>query len=220
VGFYPFITLLSKVLLMENTKLYQEDLASVRSMMEKSSKFISFSGLSGMLAGLYALLGAGFVYVKISRPSGTLTAETSLPSADITLLLATALAVLAASVLTGYLFSAHKARKHGVSFWTATTRHLLINLSIPLLCGGLFSGILLAKGYFTLIAPVLLIFYGLALLQASTNLYDEIRYLGYSEIFLGLVCTLSPSYSLLLWALGFGVLHMIYGALMYRKYDR
>ncbi|HMI66070.1 MAG TPA: hypothetical protein VK517_08550, partial [Cyclobacteriaceae bacterium] len=72
---------------------------------------------------------------------------------------------------------------------------------------------------FGIVAPSFLIFYGLALINASPNLYEEIRYLGYSEILLGLLCAVLPNYGLLFWAIGFGLFHILYGAVMYKKYD-
>ncbi|MBT1700273.1 hypothetical protein KK083_25525, partial [Fulvivirgaceae bacterium PWU4] len=59
-----------------------------------------------------------------------------------------------------------------------------------------------------------------ALIQGGSNTYDEIRYLGYCEITLGLIAALFPGYGLLAWAMGFGVLHIVYGAIMYNKYDK
>jgi hypothetical protein len=96
----------------------------------------------------------------------------------------------------------------------------VVNLSIPLITGGLFILIVLGTGHYGLAAPASLIFYGLALIQASSNTYDEIRYLGFSEIILGLISAILPGFGLIFWALGFGVLHIVYGTIMYNKYDK
>jgi putative exporter of polyketide antibiotics len=122
--------------------------------------------------------------------------------------------------LTGYVLASRKAKKLGLKVWDATSKRLVINLIIPLLTGGIFILILLAKGYYGIVAPACLIFYGLALINASANLFDEVRYLGFCEIVLGLVATLMPGFGLLFWAIGFGLLHIVYGALMFKKYDR
>lgn len=79
---------------------------------------------------------------------------------------------------------------------------------------------MLYNGHYGLAAPASLIFYGLALIQGSSNTYDEIRYLGFSEIVIGLICALYPGFGLLFWAVGFGVLHIAYGTVMYNKYDK
>jgi hypothetical protein len=116
--------------------------------------------------------------------------------------------------------SSKKAKKHGVKLWSSASRQLLINMLIPLVTGGIFILILLSTGHFGLTAPASLIFYGIALIQGSSNTFDEVRYLGFSEIILGLISAMLPGYGLLFWAIGFGVLHIIYGAIMYNKYDK
>jgi hypothetical protein len=202
---------------MEENKDYERDLASIRNIMERSAKFISLSGLSGVLAGIYALVAALYAYQYIywrelaERLDGyTVTSYHLIITAAIT---------LGASLATGFWLSYRKAQRLGQSIWNSTSRKLIMNLLIPLGAGGLFCLMMLWYGYIGLVAPACLLFYGLALLNASQNLFTEIRYLAYCEIVLGLVATAYMGYGLLFWALGFGVLHIIYGALMYRKYD-
>jgi len=190
--------------------------------MERSVKFISLSGLSGILAGTYALIGAAFAYFLIQYPlSITSYRQESVQSAPIIIkLLLIACIVLAASLITGFWLSSRKAKRSGTTIWNETSKRLFINLLIPLITGGIFILILLYNGHYGVVASACLIFYGLALINASANLYEEIRYLGYSEIILGLLSASLPGYGLLFWAIGFGVLHIFYGSLMYRKYDR
>ncbi len=204
---------------MNKSEDYQKDIESIRQLMERSVKFISLSGLSGILAGIYALLGALAAYLLIPYPLAPITYGVLSDQHIILQLLGIALAVLLASLLTGFALSSRKARKAGVKLWDATSRRLTFNLAIPLVTGGLFIFILLLSDHYAIIAPSFLIFYGLALLNASPNLYEEVRYLGYTEILLGLVCALIPRYGLAFWAVGFGVLHILYGAVMYKKYD-
>jgi uncharacterized membrane protein (Fun14 family) len=201
---------------------YEKDIASIRTMMERSAKFISLSGLSGVLAGTYALIGSGIAYYLIQYPLPVTAYRQEFilqPSVVLNLMLI-GIAVLAASLVTGFWLSYRKARRHNTSVWNETSKRLLINLMIPLVTGGIFILILLYNNHYGVVAPACLIFYGLALLQASGNLYEEVRYLGYFEIALGLLAAALPGYGLLFWAIGFGVLHIFYGALMYRKYDR
>ena len=207
---------------MKDVQEYERDLASIRSIMERSAKFISLSGLSGILAGLYALCGAVAAYFVIHYPLSPLSYRIysiNQPAALLKLLLIAA-AVLVASLTTGLILSNKKAKKHGLKFWTESSRRLLINVAIPLITGGLFILIMLYNGHFGLAAPASLIFYGLALIQGSSNTFDEIRYLGFCEIILGLISAFFSGYGLIFWALGFGVLHVVYGAIMYNKYDK
>ena len=217
-------TLYFKVLYMEDKDLYDE-ISSIKKMMERSTKFISLSGLSGILAGIYALLGSALAYNLIPENSG-LTAQPGrgffeVYSIDfIAVLSLIALAVLVLSVGTGVLLTARKARRNGQTVWNPTSRSMLKNGALPLLAGGFFILVLLSQGYYSLLSPACLIFYGLALTAASQYTYSDVKWLGVSEIVLGLLALLIPYLGLLFWALGFGVMHIIYGTLMYFKYDR
>ena len=200
---------------------YEQDIASIRAMMERSAKFISLSGLSGVLAGIYALTGATAAYFKVHYPLSPFRYRivSVRDPEEFFGLIFIAVVVLVASILTGIWLSHKKAKKYGLKLWTPTSRTLLTNMIVPLVSGGIFILIMLFTGHFGLAAPGCLIFYGLALIQASANTYQEIRYLGFCEIVLGLVSALLPGYGLLFWAVGFGVLHIVYGAIMHNKYD-
>jgi hypothetical protein len=201
---------------------FEEDLAEIRNLMEKSSKFISLSGLSGILAGVYALIGGATAYFLVQFPlPPTAYRQESVQGMPVIIQLSTiALLVLAASLITGLTLSARKAKALGLEMWNNTTWRLITNLAVPLVTGGIFIILLLIQGRYGLVAPVCLIFYGLALINASPKLYDEVRYLGYSEIILGLVATALPGFGLFFWTIGFGVFHVFYGAIMFRKYDQ
>jgi hypothetical protein len=207
---------------MEQKQTYQKDIESIRQLMERSVKFLSLSGLSGILSGVYALTGATVAYLIIYNPASPFEYhDQSAKEIMITAkLLIIALVVLVVSLLTGYKLASAKAKKLGLKVWDTTSKRLTVNLAIPLLAGGLFILILIGNGYYGIAAPACLIFYGLALINASQNLFDEVRYLSYCEIILGLVAAIMPAYGLFFWAFGFGVLHIIYGAVMFKKYDR
>ncbi len=199
----------------------EKDIEMIRSLMERSVKFLSLSGLSGILAGLYASIGAVVAYFMLYYPYSPFHYRIeSIQNTDVIVqLLILAVIVLVTSLVTGYWLSNRKAKKSGTTVWNATSKRLILNLSIPLATGGMFILILLSYGHFGVAAPASLIFYGLAILNACDNLFDEVRYLGYSEIIAGLICAALPGYGLLFWFVGFGLLHIIYGALMYKKYD-
>lgn len=206
---------------MKEIKEYEKDLASIRHMMERSSKFISLSGLAGVLAGIYALGGATAAYFLVHYPISPLHFRIYSVNEPGTLikLIGIATLVLAASLSTGLWLTHKKAQQHGLNLWSPASQKLLFNIAIPLVAGGVFILIMLYTGHFGLAAPASLIFYGLALVQGSPNTVDEIRYLGFSEIVLGLTSAIFPGYGLIFWAIGFGILHIVYGAIMYNKYD-
>ena len=206
---------------MENEK-YLKDISEIKNIMDKSSRFISLSGLSGILAGIYALVGAWFAYKTIYFDASTLGSYRNLVISfeAIEKLFFIATAVLVSSIITAVVLSMRKAKKSNESFWNATSKRLLINFMIPLASGGFFIIFLIEKEMFGLVAPLTLLFYGLACVNASKYTIGDIRYMGITMILLGLLSTWFLGYGLLFWALGFGVCHIVYGGMMYFKYDR
>lgn len=202
-----------------------EQIQEIKKMMQQSSRFISLSGLSGVFAGFFALAGAAAFYVYLHKNISygyTGIARTMPFDATIDLIrfcLIDAALVLVFSLLFGVFFTTRKAQNERQKIWNSITRHLLINLFIPLIAGGVFCLALLYYGLWALVAPATLIFYGLALLNASKYTLDEIKYLGLSEVALGLVGLFFLGYGLTLWAIGFGILHIVYGLIMYVKYE-
>ncbi|REC46279.1 hypothetical protein [Chryseobacterium pennipullorum] len=203
-----------------DTKNYHEDLSHIRSMMERSSRFISLSGLSGVVAGLAALIGATYVYFVLKREGIDYFegGRNFFAPALVWELVLTGVVILVVAVLSGYIFTAHKSRKKGLKIWDATTKRLLATFMIPLITGGVFCLALLFHHLFVWIAPTTLIFYGLALVNAEKYTLTDVKYLGYCQIVLGLFSLFFLGWGLVFWAIGFGVLHIVYGLIMHRKY--
>jgi hypothetical protein len=205
---------------MKEVKEYEKDIAAIRNTMDRSLKVVSLSGFSGILAGIYALIGAAMCYLYVGIPVNAKTvANVNLTDDQLASTIGIGLTVLFFAILTAYLLTRRKAKKMEVNVWNTAGKRLLSQFSIPIATGGLFALLLLLTDHPILVAPATLIFYGLALIQASANTVDEIRYLGFLQIMVGLICTGFPAYGLILWAFGFGVLHIVYGAIMYSKYD-
>ncbi|MBZ4190189.1 hypothetical protein [Niabella beijingensis] len=198
----------------------KDDLQHIRQMMERSSRFISLNGLSGVAAGLIALAGAAIAYWLFRQHDIDYFGESRYEySYSLELkLLVLAIVILVAAIGAGILFTIQKSKRNGLKIWNNTTKLLLGQLLIPLVAGGLFCLALFYHGLFGLIAPATLLFYGLALINASRYTFSDIQYLGYCEALLGIIASFIPGYGLVFWALGFGVLHIIYGLLMYKKY--
>jgi uncharacterized membrane protein YiaA len=196
---------------------YLQDISEIKMMMNKSSQFISLSGLAGILAGVYALIGAFVANQLLLNHKGYYI---TLESRTFQLIVLTAVLVLVLSVITATILTFGKAKKKGEKVWNATSKRMIINFLIPLATGGIFALILLRNGVYGLIAPVTLIFYGLSCVNASKYTFRDVRYLGITVIILGLLSTEFSGYALEFWALGFGVCHILYGSIMYFKYDR
>ena len=205
---------------MEKEK-YLQDLKEIRDIMDRSSRFISLSGLSGVSAGIIALAGAAFAYKYVYTSNDFLGYRMVMVSGkNISALILLGLIMFVLAIGLGIFFTHLKAKKKRAKLWDKPTKKLIINLLIPVGTGGILCLIFLLRGYIGLVAPFSLIFYGLGLVNASKYSFDELRSLGILEILLGLVATVFIGYGLLFWAVGFGVLHIVYGLLMHFKYDR
>jgi len=223
---------------MTGTDQHLESLKDIKSMMEKSSKFVSLSGLSGISAGICAIVGASAAYLKISSFytswNSRVTIYSSLDdtwqsrgqiplnvSNDLAFdLVLIALITLTAALISSTAFTANRARKNNHNMWDNTSKRLLTSVSLPLVTGGIFCLILLRHNLFGLLAPTTLVFFGLALINGSKFTLPEIRYVGLLNIVLGLLNGVFIGYGLLFWTLGFGVVNIVYGIYMYNKYER
>lgn len=195
-------------------KDYLKDISEIKNLMNRSSRFISLSGLSGIFAGIYAIIGALIAYLFLFPKSGEFL---TLHGLNFKLLLALLASVAILSIVTAYLLTTHKAKQNNEKIWDSTTRRLLINFLIPLVTGGIYIIIKLNSQHYGLSASLMLIFYGLALVNASKYTIGNVKYLGYAQIIIGLICAALPGYGLWFWLLGFGVFHIIYGSIMYLK---
>lgn len=200
-----------KVLSMKTEKEYIKDLTEIRSMMERSTKFLSLTGLSGILAGLYAIIGSYIAYNWIYGTAVTV---------DMFYFFILALAVLLLALGTAMVLSRRHSEKNGEQVWNPAARRLILNLAIPLVTGGIFVMILFFKDQVELIAPAMLLFYGMALVNAGKFTFEEVRFFGIIEILLGLIAAYYTDYGLLFWAVGFGFMHIVYGVYMHLKYEK
>lgn len=204
------------------------ELAHIRGLMERSTRFLSLSGLSGVVAGAVALAGAALARFHINEAlapdADPLTYDLQrapLPLDDLRLtLIQDALLVLVLALVGAFWFTWRRSRRTGQHVWDASARRLMVNMLVPLGAGGLFCLALFYYGLPGLVAPATLVFYGLTLLNASKYTLDEIRWLGLSELALGLISLLWLEAALLFWAIGFGAVHILYGGVMYLRHER
>jgi len=207
---------------MKSDQDYIRDIGEMRSMMERSSRFMSLSGLAGVMAGIYALSGTLIVFKVFDYNPGVniqpgRRGASSQAFSEVVML---GITILVLAVGTAMYLSFRKASKAGEKFWNAAARRLVINMAVPLVAGGIVLLIFISKGLAALTLPSSLLFYGLALYNASKFTYEEVRSLGIIQIILGLAGLVFIQYGLLFWALGFGILHIIYGVYMHYRYER
>lgn len=198
-----------------------ETVKEIRAMMERSSRFLSFSGTSAILVGIFALAGAFIAHNMIisarSKPDEYIETGWLLITYNLVFI---AIIVLVLSLATIVVFSIQKAIKKRQSFFNKPAYRTFFNFFLPLTTGGIFCVALLFNGNVGVIAPAMLLFYGLSLINASKYTYDNIFWLGCAQVLLGLLCAFSPGKGLLFWSLGFGVLHIVYGIYFYLAVER
>jgi hypothetical protein len=215
---------------MTPTHEHLKDLREIRSLMERSSRFIGLSGLSGVAAGICALIGAAAAYYYLDARPFEMDNQYAYYTKALNstkwgyryfefFFLNGILTVLAA-IASGIYFTTRRASQKGQGIWDKSAQRLLIHLAIPLVAGGFFCLAMMAHGYLAFVAPATLVFYGLALVNGSKYTLHDVFYLGLAEIALGLLAMFMLRYGLEFWAIGFGVLHIIYGTMMYFKYEK
>ncbi len=199
---------------------YENDLTHIRQMMERSSTFISLSGLSGVGAGLVALAGCALTfYILAQYQIDYFDGKPNYYSYEVLIQLAiVAISTLVLALASGVYFTVKKSKKLGHPLWSTATKNTIKSAAIPLVTGGLFCIIVTWHHLFYLVAPSMLIFYGLALVSASKYTQSDIFWLGLCELTLGLLAAVSVGYGLVFWGIGFGILHIVYGIWMYQKY--
>lgn len=208
----------------EGGELPEQTLKDIRQMMEKSTRFISLSGLSGIAAGVCALAGTWIAGKILDNYYGNYNSRGFFTGDEFSKLkiklIGLAVLVFLAAFAFAFFFTWRRARRQKVSLWGPVSKRLLWNMMLPLLAGAGFILAMLRYDDWVYVSSASLIFYGLALTNASKFTLTDIRYLGYCEIILGLVNMFYTGSGLYFWAMGFGVLHIVYGVIMWNKYER
>ena len=198
---------------------YIKDIKEIKDIMNRSSRFVSLSGLSGISAGIIALIGAYAAYETVYINQDYFGYRKAIITTEsLATLLLIAIGTVVLSIVTVIYFTTKETKKRNQKIWDHQTKRLLINLLIPLITGGILCLMLLLKGYIGIVAPLTLIFYGLALINASKYTLNEIRSLGIIQIAWGLIAVHFIGFGLLFWAVGFGILHIVYGVVMHLRY--
>jgi len=190
---------------MKNDTDYLKQLAEIHRMMEKTSRFISLSRFSGMVIGCYAIIAAYIASNILEKQEGS-------DGRDL-IVLGSVLLVL--SIATAFFFTLRRSKKLNLKLWGPGSKQLLAAMLVPLAAGGFLTGILILKEIHAFIIPAMLIFYGITLTNASRFSHRELFIIGILFIVLGLAAVWFPEAGLVIWATGFGLVHLIYGSWMY-----
>jgi hypothetical protein len=202
---------------------YLQDIGEIRSLMERSSKFISLSGWAGIFAGIYGLMGSyiALTYLDFNPQSLSVDTENNpFQQKQIFSAVQLALLVFLLAISFALFFTHRRAKRKDELLWTPTAKRLVMNMAVPLFTGGILILLFISKGFIGFVAPFSLLFYGIALFTISKFTFDEVKILGLIEILLGLISVYKVSLGLLFWAIGFGVVHIIYGIYVYFKYEK
>ena len=197
-----------------------QQIKAIHDMMERSSRFLHISGFAGVIAGMIALLAAWIAQDQFTFSPDSLDYDYTKMGGDPWNILLLGLGTLIISFGLGFMLARRNARKHGASSWTATSRKMLGYFATPLLTGGLVIALFWLKSWVAMAAPLSLIFYGLSLLHVSHFTLTDIRYLGIIEVILGLAAIFWIQHSLIIWGVGFGIVHIGYGMFIYIRYER
>lgn len=207
---------------MNKANQHLESINEIRSIMERSTTFVSLTGLSGVMAGLYGILT--FVIVSYKLDSMILDSNTifrMITERELQLFLVVVAAVsLSVTLLTALGLTIRKAGKRGLGVWDSVSRRFALHLFLPLGAGGLFTIALAYHGQLQLVCPAMLLFFGLALLSAARYVQMDMLWLSLIEICLGLAASFWYESGLIFWGVGFGLATLLYGILMYFKYER
>lgn len=207
----------------KKTQEYVNDINEIRSIMERSTKFMPLSGWAGIFAGIYALIGSYLAFFIFDfQPDKIFYNSVELENllSNISTIIYLALIIFILALGTTIFLSIKKASKKGESIWIPASKRLIINMAVPLIVGGIFILVIISHGLIGLVPPLTLLFYGLALFNAGKFTYNEVRILGLIQIILGLISSFNIELGIFFWAIGFGFVHILYGIYMHIRYER
>lgn len=188
-------------------------LNEIKTMMNRSSRFLNVSPAAPIVVGIYAVVAA-WTANRIYNGGWDIAPMLSVDTPyRMRMLSLAAIGLVALSVVTAALLCRYEARRRGERLTIdAAARRLIFNFALPLVVGGVLCFALLANGYYGISSSIMLVFYGMALTSASNHTFSSVRYLGYAELLLGLIDAFCQGYGLMFWTIGFGAMNIVFGA--------
>ena len=204
---------------MTNSKDAMKTLHDIKNIMEKSTKFSSISGLSFISAGTIALTCAFIVSKSLNVNILDKNLYNYISDSQKFQLIEIGFITLILAVLVALYFTYTKAKKNKVSLLKGSGLGLALHFGTPLAIGGVTTLTMLYYQHAVFVAPLLLIFYGLGIVSGSKFTHPELIYLGWIELILGCLGLFYLGHGLVIWSLGFGVAHILWGIYFYIKHD-
>ena len=185
--------------------------------MQQNSSYFSLSGLSGILVGIYGLLTVYMVHMLTSTYGDGFDGSSQLPIALLEIgILVLAVVMILVALITLRIRAKRSAKKHNEKLWSPFSKKLRFHTLILLLLFIVILAVVANKGYYSIITPLMLLLYGIFLLNLS-RLVGRLRYLAFAELILATIAYFIYDKELLFLGLGFGIFHIIYGIVTLKK---
>ena len=181
----------------------EENLKFIRETMERSTSFTAVPGYGGMLMGATAIAAAVVASYQVYLVNS----------------LAIWLGEAALAFAIGLLAMWQKSKLAGQSLFSTPAKKFAFGFTPPLLAGVIITLGLWRNEHYYVLAPVCIICYGVAVICGGAFSARVVPVMGWCFMAVGAGAFLLPSsYGNLMMGLSFGALHMIFGAIIARKY--
>ena len=181
----------------------EENLQFIRETMERSTSFTAVPGYGGMLMGATAIAAAVVASYQVYLVNS----------------LAIWLGEAALAFAIGLLAMWQKSKLAGQSLFSTPAKKFAFGFTPPLLAGVIITLGLWRNEHYYVLAPVCIICYGVAVICGGAFSARVVPVMGWCFMAVGTAAFLLPSsYGNLMMGLSFGALHMIFGAVIARKY--
>jgi hypothetical protein len=179
----------------------QEALAYIRQTMESASTFTALSGWGLVAVGVVGLVAAAFAW----RSGVAENLHVWVPAA-------------LGGVICAGIANAGKAKRLDVPLWSGSLRKVAWVMTPALAAGAFLTLALVNAGARHLLPGTWLALYGAGVTAGGTFSVRAIRWMGIALVLLGGVALQAPSQGVILLALGFGLLHIVFGLFLVQKH--
>lgn len=184
----------------------EENLRVIRALMERSTKYSTFSGVSGVVAGLASIVGC-----IVTRSLGPDPAR--FPAAFLVIWTA----VIIVAVGADFVLMKRRAARVGKHVISRLGKQMVMASAPGLGAGAVLTLYMLQHNMLGDIYPFWMLAYGIAV--AATGLFSqrEVSILGAAFLITGAATLFAPGIGLEMMAATFGGFHIVYGLAMSRK---